>query len=114
MNKYFDRYEFECKCHECGRDAVDATLLRVLTKVREWAAAPVKITSGNRCNLYNAKVGGRPSSQHLLGKAADIQVSGKEPREVFIKLNEWYPDLLGLGNYKTFTHVDVRTRKSRF
>ena len=37
----------------------------------------IRITSGYRCAELNARVGGSPSSQHMRGEAADINVSGK-------------------------------------
>lgn len=37
----------------------------------------IRITSGYRCAELNARVGGAPSSQHMRGEAADINVSGK-------------------------------------
>lgn len=36
------------------------------------------VTSGYRCAKLNRAVGGKPTSQHLRGEAADIYVSGSE------------------------------------
>lgn len=65
---------------------------------------PIKITSGFRTARHNAAVGGAPSSTHLLGLAADIQVSGLTARQVQALLEDWRG---GLGTYPTWTHLDL-------
>jgi len=113
ISKHFSRDEFACKCG-CGKDAVDIRLIELLEELREHYEVPVMINSGNRCFRYNKKVGGKPGSQHLLSKAADIQVTGIVPFEVYTTLDGWYPDKFGFGDYDTFTHVDVRDKKGRW
>ena len=65
--------EFRCRD---GTDTIliDEGLVVVLQCIREHFGKPVTITSGYRTASHNAKVGGSKSSQHLLGRAADIQV----------------------------------------
>ena len=41
----------------------------------------IRITSGFRCKKLNALVGGSPTSQHVLGEAADIHTGGREVSE---------------------------------
>ena len=104
LSPYFTREEFACKCG-CGKDTVDAELLRILNDVRQHFNAKVRINSANRCEEHNKAVGGSPNSQHLTSKAADITVDNVPPEMVAdymeVKAN-------GLGRYDTFTHVDVR------
>ena len=66
--------EFRCRD---GSDAImiDQTLVVLLQAIREHFNKPVTITSGYRTGTHNTAVGGSKSSQHLLGKAADIQVA---------------------------------------
>ena len=45
----------------------------VLDPLREHLAQPIVITSGYRCRDLNHDVGGSPTSQHLLGLAADFR-----------------------------------------
>ena len=55
------------------------------------------------------KWGGAPNSQHLLGKAADVRSAGITPQEM--RAHAVTVDcfrLGGIGEYPTFTHVDVR------
>ena len=41
----------------------------------------IRITSGFRCKKLNTLVGGSPTSQHVLGEAADIHTGGRELSE---------------------------------
>ena len=63
--------EFRCRD---GSDVVmiDQTLVVLLQAIREHFGKPITITSGYRTAAHNAAVGGAKSSQHLLGRAADI------------------------------------------
>lgn len=111
ISPHFNRDEFTCRCG-CGFDTVDTDLIRILEVVRQHFLAPVKVTSGCRCEAHNASVGGSPKSQHVKGRAADIQVKGKEAIEVYEFLNKLYPNSLGLGLASNFVHVDTRTHGS--
>ena len=113
MPLHFQRQEFACQCG-CGFDVVDYELLRVLERVREHFDAPVVVTSGARCAAHNQSVGGSDRSQHLLGKAADIQVKGIDPKIVYQFLDRFAPTRYGLGEYKTWVHIDVRAAKARW
>ncbi len=113
LSEHFFRAEFGCRCG-CGYDTVDAELLAVLEDVRNHFGSPVHINSGCRCPGHNKKIGGKPKSQHLLGKAADIDVARAFPGEVYMYLRQQYPDKYGLGLYQNFVHVDVRLRRTRW
>ena len=110
---YFTRSEFECSCG-CGFDTVDFELMEVLNELRGHFDEPVSVTSGARCILHNAEVGGGKTSQHLRGRAADIVVKNYTPEEVWTYLMEAYPDKYGIGKYNTFTHIDTRPTKGRW
>ena len=111
--KHFKKSEFMCKCG-CGVPIVDVELADVLDDVREHFNAPTSITSGYRCEKHNTKVGGAKNSSHMQGIAADIKVSGKEPKEVYDYLNKKYPNTYGMGLYKSWVHIDVRNTKARW
>lgn len=51
----------------------DPQLLSVLECLRAIDGRPLSIVSGYRSPATNRAVGGAPRSQHLLGRAADIQ-----------------------------------------
>ena len=85
-----------------------------LIDVLEWlrvedGTAGVLVNSWYRSPLYNAAIGGVPYSMHLTLGASDIVKVGRSPSEVADML-EGHPDakLLGIGRYKSFTHLDVR------
>lgn len=117
LSKHFKKREFACK-DGCGLGFADGDvnpeLVEVLEDVREHFGRPVVINSGLRCETHNNRVGGAKKSQHLLGTAADIRVSGVDPALVYDYLNQKYPGKYGIGKYKSFTHIDVRERKARF
>lgn len=54
------------------RDSIKALVENVLQPLRDNWRAPLHINSGYRCPELNKAVGGVPSSQHVLGEAADV------------------------------------------
>ena len=104
--------EFACKD---GSDPIfiDTELVNVLQKIRNHFGKPVTINSAYRTPPHNSKEGGETYSQHLYGKAADIKISGVTPKKV-ADYAETLLDKGGIGIYNTFTHIDVRSVKSRW
>lgn len=92
---------------------IDSDLVNVLQKIRSHFGKSVTITSAYRTPTKNKACGGTTYSQHLYGKAADIQVKGIAPEKV-AKYAESILKNGGVGRYKTFTHIDVRGTKSRW
>ena len=112
----------ELRCRD-GSDTVmvDETLTVVLQCIREHFGKPVTITSGYRTAAHNAAVGGAKSSQHLLGRAADIRVEGVSVEDVAAYAESLMPGWGGVGRYpvkagraKGWVHVDTRPNKSRW
>jgi uncharacterized protein YcbK (DUF882 family) len=113
INRYFQRSEFACRCG-CGANTVDAELLDLLTKIREYFGKPVTINSGMRCEAHNRMVGGRINSYHLRGQAADIVVRGVPPVEVAEFIESMGSLRYGIGIYRGFTHIDVRRNRMKW
>lgn len=124
MTNNFSIGEFNCKCGcEMPNDVlVNITkLANQLQFVRDNLARPITINSAYRCEAHNSSdaVKGSKNSQHLLGKAADIVISGLDP---ILDTYDYLDDLMrtgeilqgGLGMYKTFTHIDIRKTKARW
>ena len=88
--------EFRCRD---GSDAVmiDEDLVVLLQCIREHFNKPVTITSGYRTAAHNTKVGGSKSSQHLLGRAADIQVADTSVEDVAAYAESLMPTWGGVG-----------------
>ena len=112
--------EFRCRD---GSDTimVDQALPVLLQAIREHFGRAVVITSGYRTAAHNAAVGGSKSSQHLLGRAADIQVADTPVEDVAAYAESLMPTWGGVGRYpvkagrtKGWVHVDTRDNKSRW
>ena len=120
LSPSFTVREFRCRD---GTDTImiDEGLVVLLQCIREHFGKPITITSGYRTAAHNAKVGGSKSSQHLLGRAADIQVAGVSPDAVAAYAESLMPTWGGVGRYpvkagraKGWVHVDTRANKSRW
>ncbi len=116
LSEHFDSNEFKCKC--CGglpQQGIDKKLIELLEQIRAAFNKSITITSGYRCEHHNAEVGGAKKSQHMDGIAADIKVTGVDAHAVHAYLTEHFDDKIGgLGKYKSWTHVDVRTSRARW
>ncbi len=93
---------------------IDTELVTVLQKIRSHFGKAVTVTSAYRTPTHNAKVGGTAYSQHLYGKAADIKVNSVSPQKVAEYAKTIMSNKGGIGTYTNFTHVDVRSSKSRW
>ena len=114
LSVHFYRHEFVCHC--CGSFQLDPKLLEALEALRNLAAAPVVVLCGYRCREHNRRVGGRPNSQHLLGKAADIRIAGLNLQSMYefaLRVPQFAGG--GIGVYdRDFLHVDVREHAARW
>ncbi len=106
LSAHFDSSEFACRCG-CGFASVDPALVEGLELLRLKIGHAVQITSGCRCRERNRIVGGSPSSQHLLGRAADVAVPYLTGEEIY-KYAQTIPLFRGFGVGGGFLHVDVR------
>lgn len=113
LSANFKVREFRCKD---GSDKVliSDDLVKLLQKIRDYFGKPVTLNSAYRNATYNAKIGGASKSQHVNGNAADIVVKGIKPEDVAKYAEYIMPKTGGIGLYPTFTHVDVRTNRSRW
>jgi uncharacterized protein YcbK (DUF882 family) len=103
-----------CPC--CGKGNPSVALLILLEVIRAHFGKPVKISSMCRCTKYNREVGSKTDrSRHVCDNndwepdAADIVVKGIDPSVVYDFVVQLpYANLLGVGKYNTFTHIDTR------
>jgi uncharacterized protein YcbK (DUF882 family) len=121
MTKNFKLKEFECKCGCDMPLEVYENIIKLASQLqflRDYTGRPITINSAYRCPEHNAKVGGSKTSQHLLGKAADITIQSLKPAEVYALIEELIDmgHMLqgGLGLYDTFVHYDIRKTKARW
>ena len=121
LTNNFNKSEFECNC---GCEMPNEVFLQIqklasqLQCIRDFIRFPIKITSAYRCPSHNKEVGGVSNSQHVLGKASDIQVSDSSPEAIYQVIDTLaeYGHVLqgGLGLYNTFTHYDIRKTRTRW
>ena len=104
--KYFKPEEFDSPDEPGSGEGMDTDFIRLLDDIRKWLGYPLKITSGYRSLAHNAKVGGKPSSAHMSGFAADIATPDIIVRHQLIKAALQY-EVRRIGIGKTFVHLDV-------
>lgn len=92
---HFRPEEFACPC--CGAMHTRLEHAALLDRARALGGAPMRLTSGFRCERHNREVGGSPESSHLSGWASDIVCSGSAERLRLVSA------LLGAG----FTRIGV-------
>lgn len=121
MTTNFKLSEFECKCGCVMPNDVKDNIIKLainLQTIRDAINKPIHITNAYRCESHNKAVGGVKSSQHLLGKAADLQVKGYTPKQVYNLIEHLIDngEILqgGLGLYNSFVHYDIRKSKARW
>ncbi len=85
-----------------------------LQPIREKLQKPMIITSGYRCKLLNAKIGGVSSSQHTKGQAVDFYVNGLSVSQVInlIKNSDIEYDQL-INEYNKWIHISFVKNKNR-
>lgn len=89
-----------------------------LQVLRDFLGEPIRINSAYRSPEHNKAIGGVKSSQHILGKAADIKVKDIETKDLYLIIESLIVDGKmkqgGLGLYDTFVHYDIRGSKARW
>lgn len=79
---HFSVEELSCGQGECkycsGQMRMNPDFMRKLGVLRRHFASPIIVTSGFRCDQRNKDEGGKPGSAHLLGRAVDISIKGRD------------------------------------
>lgn len=101
----------ELACKHCGETAVWPEALDAIQRLRDAIAAPLVITSGHRCAIWNATVGGAPLSMHKK-LAFDVALARHDP----MRLETLARDVgfMGFGYGLTFLHLDTRPRPAHW
>lgn len=100
----FTQQELSCRCG-CGTFICEEDSLDRLQALRNALGKPVVVRSASRCEKHNAAEGGARHSQHLLGKAFDIETEGHDPAVMFHEAERAGFHGFGLG--RDFLHVDT-------
>lgn len=98
----------EIACQGDGSILIDDHSMDALQRLRDEWGRPMRINSAYRSEAHNKAIGGEPNSQHLLGKAFDVDTSAlsENERAAFIHLARGH-GFLGNGLYDSFTHIDT-------
>jgi uncharacterized protein YcbK (DUF882 family) len=116
--RHFTADEVLTKCDRIGNNVPPKALwpnilptLKVVIELRQHLGRPIRVHSTYRSPIYNAKIGGASRSQHLEFRAMDISCPGVSPAHVAemlrqMRMNGRFKG--GIGEYKTFVHVDTR------
>ena len=109
----FSKREFACPCG-CKADNISPWLVQSLQDVRDEIEIPMRITSGVRCEMHNAAVGGKAHSAHVpvaqndehgvVGRAVDISCKASRDRHILLGVLYRHFGRIGLGH--DFIHVD--------
>lgn len=121
VSENFSVYEFSCN-DKSDTVLIDTDLVEVLQKIRDHFGKAVKINSAYRTPAYNITIGGSSKSQHCLGTAADIKITGVDPLKIALYVSSLpqFKGRGGIGYYSRanvrdgFVHVDVRQTVSRW
>ena len=109
--KYFTDEEFGCPCG-CGIKLISQFLVSKLDVARAVYGRPIVVNSGFRCYTHNLAVGGKVTSSHRRGLAADIKVANSTDRfELVVVLLSVGFKRIGIGD--GLIHVDVDPRKAQ-
>jgi uncharacterized protein YcbK (DUF882 family) len=131
LTKNISAHELRCKCGICKVRIQDhEPVIQVVQGACDHFAkksgkrVTVVITSAARCYGYNRMpvhmggAGSNDESQHPRCCAMDIKIliDGVQVDPDFVAeyFDEKYPDTYGIGNYKSFTHIDTRAIKARW
>lgn len=106
---HFAPSELACRC--CGAVFVWPEALDALERLRTQINEPLIITSGHRCALHNARVGGAPLSLHKQ-LAFDIALACHDPLRLARAAQQ--AGFTGLGFGQSFLHLDTRPKPARW
>ena len=125
LSEHFDSSEFMCNCigewtdnlethRGCGGIALaDSRLVEAFEQLRNIVEAPIIITSGFRCKIWNSFVGGSKTSKHMTGEAGDPLCPSHLTVDEFAEAAEKVEAFRngGIGKYSNpdRLHLDVRT-----
>ena len=90
LSKNFSSLEVQCPCG-CGANKISSILIEKLQKVRNITGIPIIITSGVRCEFYNASIKASMNSSHIpdehgIGNAVDIACTTSKYRYELVQV----------------------------
>ncbi len=123
-SEHFSESELSCHgmesnppCGCGGANECQMSLINALEALRAIVGVPIGVDDAYRCPFHNAAVGGVPHSQHEEGLAADIQIQGMTPAEMYkaaLQVPAFADGGIGVAEHGGYIHVDVRGSKARW
>ena len=117
LSKNFSKLEVQCPCG-WGANKISPVLIEKLQKVRNINGKPIIITSGARCEFYNASIKASMNSSHIpddygIGNAVDIACLNSKDRYELVEVAQKFFNRIGIsgGAYGGFVHLDVDKEK---
>ena len=108
--KNFNRNEFACHCGNpaCELVPMDYGFMQKLQDMRTDLNAPLTITSGYRCQNYEAKIGGS-GKNHPTGKAVDLTATRSVMSKIVARAEAYGFTGIGvcLHGDNMFIHLDI-------
>lgn len=103
-------------CGASEQHCLEELVENILDPLRKAYGKPIRVNSGYRCGELNRLIGGVPTSQHLLGQAADItggsKAENKKLFELVQNLKLPFDQLINESNY-SWVHVSYGPRNRR-
>lgn len=108
--------ERELACPHCGKNECTQELVDALEALRAVLGRPVQVDSAYRCAEHNKAIGGKPQSQHLLGRAADVRCMDLDAAAME-RAARLVNGIRGIGRSSPpmrYIHVDVRETPAKW
>ena len=119
LSKNFSRYEIQCSCG-CDAKWISPELIEKLQHVRDIIGKPMTITSGVRCEAFNASINGSLVSSHMpdvdgMGLAVDITCTNSIARYELVEVAQKFFKRIGIAGEHSgnFIHLDVGPYKTQ-
>lgn len=95
------------------RDSIKCLVDNLLQPLRDAIKKPLKISSGYRCLQLNShhRIGGSPTSQHVLGEAADVWCATMTPYELASEVLKAKLPFDQLILYSGFVHLSFTDKR---
>ena len=111
LSENFSKLEIMCPC-SCGADKISSILIEKLQKVRNIIGRPIIITSGVRCEFYNASIKASMNSSHIpdehgIGNAVDIACTTSKDRYELVEVAQKFFKRIGIAGEGKGTRSDV-------
>ena len=117
LSKKFSHYEVQCSCGY-GASWVSPKLIEKLQHVRDVLGKPMTITSGVRCEAFNASINGSLVSSHMpdadgMGLVVDIACTTSQARYKMVDVAIKFLRRIGIAGEHSgnFIHLDVDQSK---